>query len=153
MNFFIRIILVALFSFHIKADITEALREKMLSAFNQLLLFFLPYSDCLRTGTTIEVEIVMIISEKSLPLELFFLQTFITPAFASSFLTPISSPRTFFLIPLGALQILTFIFFPFLHLLSCCISLVMFRRIMHLKSDYIGMIVDVIEDYSLIVIR
>jgi len=103
MNFFIRKILVALFSFHIKADITEALREKMLSAFNQLLLFFLPYSDCLRTGTTIEENMPMIISEKSLPLELFFLQTFITPAFASSFLAPISSPRTFFLIPLGAL--------------------------------------------------
>jgi len=94
--------LVALFSFHIKADITEALREKMLSAFNHLLLFFLPYSDYLRTGSASKVEPVIIISEKSLPFELFFPQTFITPAFASSFLTPISSPRTFFLIPLGA---------------------------------------------------
>ncbi len=78
-----------------------------------------------------EVELVMLVSEESLILKFFCLQAVTAPAFASSFLATIGSPRAYFFVPLSAIWILTFIFFPLLLLLGRRISLVKFTGIEH----------------------
>ena len=117
----------------INANLAEAIIEKILCTFSPLLLTFLPNSDCLFTGLATKVKITTLISRKSLLHKLICFicfQAVAAPALASSFLATIRSPKTYLLIPLDALKILTFMFIPFFLLLDDRrISLVIFNLV------------------------
>ena len=114
----------------IKADLAEALLEQMFRALSPLFLAFLPDSDCLRTGSTCEERMAMLIPEEPMLLIFFCLQAAAAPAFTSSLFTTIRSPKTYLLVPLDALLILAFMLIPFFLLLDYRrISLVIFKLV------------------------
>jgi hypothetical protein len=76
----------------IKADQAEALLEQVLRAFPPMLLAFFSDSDSLRTGSTCEERMAMLIPEEPMLLKFFCLQAAAAPAFTSSLLTHFCPP-------------------------------------------------------------
>jgi hypothetical protein len=81
------------FLINIKTDLAEALLKKVLRAFPPLLLAFFRDSDSLRTGSTCEERIAMLIPEEPMLLIFFCLQAAAAPALTSALLTTICPPR------------------------------------------------------------
>jgi hypothetical protein len=86
------LVFTAFFLIKIKTYLTEKLLKKVLRAFTPMLLAFFSDSDSLRTGSTCEEWMAMLIPEEPKLLMFFCLQAAALPTFSSSFLTFICPP-------------------------------------------------------------